>query len=523
MPVLLLLAVYQLPAFLLAYMGVEILVRNPRQKEHRVASLVLFTTSLMFLEEFVRQSLPTSLSPLMLTYVFINLRALSAAFAIHFYAILTGWTKRLPSWVYLPLCYLPIIPSLLILVLRHNIYTSMAFTRVDMWIQPVYNKPYYIVIWSGILIIGLLSLLTHDARRRAVFHEAKQRLSVLFYATLFVLVWHIVFGVLLEVLPVFNQLPPFPYLFGDVVWLFFLRWAMVKHDLLPPFGRKYQSLFELVPSAILVSDEHGNILEANATAKRLFGENHTNLFDLPVRTDQTSLREQFFPHFQTRNKVADLETEVTQANGNVVSVLVDADFVEVDGQLLSIVMIRDITERKQAERRIAKLAYYDSLTELPNRPHFYRLLAKAMEEARESGEKFGLILIDVDNFKDVNDSLGHQTGDDAIQYVAQVLHSALPPPDVVARLGGDEFVVIVHPCPDLTAARHIAEKIIRAFEQPCLLDGNMIQLSVSIGVSLFPDHGSTQHSLIKRADFSMYEAKQEGRRRYVISRPPFEP
>ncbi|OFW75112.1 MAG: hypothetical protein A2201_02095 [Alicyclobacillus sp. RIFOXYA1_FULL_53_8] len=146
-----------------------------------------------------------------------------------------------------------------------------------------------------------------------------------------------------------------------------------------------------------------------------------------------------------------------------------------------------------------------------------------MEEARANGQKFALILIDVDNFKDVNDSLGHQTGDDAIQYVAQALNSVLPSPNVVARLGGDEFVAVVPQCPDLATATEIAEKVIEAFEQPFQFGETMIPLSVSIGVSLFPDHGSTQHALIKHADIAMYEAKQLGRRRYVISGAPFGP
>jgi diguanylate cyclase (GGDEF)-like protein/PAS domain S-box-containing protein len=172
---------------------------------------------------------------------------------------------------------------------------------------------------------------------------------------------------------------------------------------------------------------------------------------------------------------------------------------------------RDITERRLAEDSIRHLATHDTLTGLPNRALFIEELANSMNEARHEGRQLALLFVDLDHFKIINDTLGHDAGDLLLSQMATSLRECLRPNDLVARLGGDEFVVLVrHP-----AGRHeaavVARKLLAAVTQPLSLKGQECRVSASVGICIFPDNAADEASLMKGADIAMYEAKREGR------------
>ena len=177
----------------------------------------------------------------------------------------------------------------------------------------------------------------------------------------------------------------------------------------------------------------------------------------------------------------------------------------------------DISQRKAREEEIALLAFYDPLTNLPNRRLLKDRLTQAMAISARSQREGALIFIDLDHFKDVNDTRGHDKGDQLLQQVAQRLSACVREGDTVARLGGDEFVVML--AADLssttdeaaTQARTAAEKILAALNLPYLMGGDFVHCSASIGVALFNDHHDTVDDLLKRADQAMYQAKASGR------------
>ncbi|MGZ5780485.1 MAG: putative bifunctional diguanylate cyclase/phosphodiesterase, partial [Burkholderiaceae bacterium] len=174
----------------------------------------------------------------------------------------------------------------------------------------------------------------------------------------------------------------------------------------------------------------------------------------------------------------------------------------------------DITERKEAENKIQSLAYYDNVTSLPNRVLLNDRLDQAIHMATRSAKKVGLLFLDLDNFKNVNDSLGHQIGDNLLHSVGRRLLGCVREEDTVARIGGDEFMVLL---PDLDRgeeARRVAEKIIATFAKPFLLQDHQIYTTTSIGISLFPNDSKQVPDLIKFADSALYEAKSHGRNNY---------
>jgi diguanylate cyclase (GGDEF)-like protein/PAS domain S-box-containing protein len=172
---------------------------------------------------------------------------------------------------------------------------------------------------------------------------------------------------------------------------------------------------------------------------------------------------------------------------------------------------RDITERRATEKRIQYLAYYDALTELPQRALLQDHLENALAGARRNGEKVALMFLDLDMFKSINDSFGHSFGDSVLKSVANRIKDCVREQDTVARVGGDEFIILLSNAEDGTAAAIAAERIANAINTTFVIQGQSLNLSCSVGVSIFPEHGADSETLIKNADVAMYCAKSDGR------------
>lgn len=173
------------------------------------------------------------------------------------------------------------------------------------------------------------------------------------------------------------------------------------------------------------------------------------------------------------------------------------------------VTFTDITERKKTEEQLQYAALHDSLTTLPNRRLFEDRLDQAIKTARRSGRQVVLFYLDLDGFKPVNDLYGHKAGDTVLRDVAVRIRSCIRTSDTAARVGGDEFVVVLPDVAGREGARLVSQKITDAIEQPFVFSGQQCRVGVSIGISIFPDDGNDNESLMKAADRAMYEAKKK--------------
>ncbi len=198
--------------------------------------------------------------------------------------------------------------------------------------------------------------------------------------------------------------------------------------------------------------------------------------------------------------------------------LVGKDVV-VNGKTLRMTAIRDISDRKQAEARIQFLAHHDTLTHLPNRALLMDRLSVVLATARRQNHMVGVLFIDLDNFKTINDSLGHYAGDELLKRVAARLQGCLRGADMVGRLGGDEFVVVVTDLNRAEDVAPVAEKIAEAIGEPFSLEDQVLSVSGSIGISIFPKDGETPDTLIRNADAAMYLAKDRGRSNFQYFMP----
>jgi len=189
---------------------------------------------------------------------------------------------------------------------------------------------------------------------------------------------------------------------------------------------------------------------------------------------------------------------------------------EEDGERVVLAVTRDITERKRAQAQLAFLAHHDLLTGLPNRALYTDRLEQAMIEADRHQRLVGVVFLDLDRFKNVNDTLGHDAGDALLKAAAERLIGAVRKGDTVARLSGDEFTLVLADMSHAEDAARIAQKILEVFEAPFHIGGRELYLTVSLGVTLYPTDGSNSQELLRNADVAMYRAKEAGRNSYAF-------
>ncbi len=260
--------------------------------------------------------------------------------------------------------------------------------------------------------------------------------------------------------------------------------------------RNFRSLVQENKTGILILDAEGTILFGNPAASRLLSSHEEQLVGSPFGIPSVS-------NLQT-------ELNVIRADGSPGIAAVSVTETRWEDQLAYLVMLYDITERKQAERRVHQLAFEDSLTGLPNRSLFFNRLQEAVKRTRRDQHGFALMFLDLDGFKGVNDSLGHAVGDDLLRAVARRLTSAIRESDTVARMGGDEFTIILPGVVAPRAAADVAKKILALFKHPFEIDGRELVTSTSIGLSICPTHSQDPQELLRQADSAMYDAKRHG-------------
>ena len=186
--------------------------------------------------------------------------------------------------------------------------------------------------------------------------------------------------------------------------------------------------------------------------------------------------------------------------------------------IIFIAQIEDISDRKRLQGQIYKLAYYDALTELPNRRLLKDRLKQALNQAKRFQRSLAVMFLDLDHFKEVNDSLGHDAGDELLKIIAGRLIACVRGADTVCRQGGDEFIIVLEEIAHPGDAASVAEKIIEAINQPILLQGETVRITTSIGIAVYPVNGTDDAmTLIKDADRAMYDAKDKGRNGYSFS------
>lgn len=300
---------------------------------------------------------------------------------------------------------------------------------------------------------------------------------------------------------------------GDVAQVF-----NRMQDDLQGYEARIRAVMDNVVDAIVTIDGHGIIESVNPAVEKMFGylpheligENIKILMPEPYR----SMHDEYLATYQRTRK-----TRILGASRELVAIRKDNSIFPVDltisemrlgqdmgGHSHFIGVMRDITERKEQMAALEYQALHDALTDLPNRTLLSDRVSQYILRAQREGSQLALVLTDLNRFKEINDTLGHQNGDLILQQVSMRLRSALRESDTIARLGGDEFALLL-PSVDLAQATSIVRKLIAALEDPLIVDEQTLHVGASFGIAMYPGHGEDESALMRHADVAMYVAK----------------
>jgi len=305
----------------------------------------------------------------------------------------------------------------------------------------------------------------------------------------------------------------------------------------------FQNVINAIPDPVFVKDKQRRWIVLNDAYCQFIGyplatliEKSDRDFFLPHEADNFWQQDQLV--FQTGNP-QESEEEFTDSTGKTHLIATKRSLhKDAAGNIFLVGVIRDITKRKQLEEYLKRttaelarsnaelkvsedhlryLAYHDTLTGLPNRKLFHERLSESIIWAQQNDKLIALLFVDLDGFKQINDTKGHDIGDLLLQTVAERLKRCLRGSDTVSRLGGDEFTVILRGIKSLSDASKVAQKILTTISQPFILQGQTISISTSIGISVFPFDGEDLDTLVKNADAAMYNAKNQGKNQYAFA------
>lgn len=278
---------------------------------------------------------------------------------------------------------------------------------------------------------------------------------------------------------------------------------------------RYRRLVELSPDGITIHVD-GRLVFINPAGAHLLGASHADqligksVFDI-VHPDYWEIAGSQIRQLQRRaDKVPWVEEQFVRLDGTVMEVEVSGVEFTYKGKPAVLTIFRDITERKQVKQRLEHLALYDTLTGLANRTLFFDRMNQHLELAKRNDYALALLYIDLDRFKVVNDTLGHEVGDLLLQEASKRMVSCIRKVDTVARMGGDEFVGICGTIVTSEDAVVVARKILSALTAPFCIKGHDCTIGASIGISLYPADGSDVETLLNKADRAMYRVKQSG-------------
>ena len=284
-------------------------------------------------------------------------------------------------------------------------------------------------------------------------------------------------------------------------------------------SESFVSFFDLIPEAGILSNEAGEVILANETAQRVFGYSQDEMLNKTIedlvppsiKKEHVKLRQWFFENPKPRFlESRSLDLQACKKNGELFPMESSLFAIHTNKGMIAVNLIRDISQQKADQEAITQFAFVDSLTNLPNTRYFQTNLKHNAARAKRHKESLGVLFVDLDHFKPINDIQGHQVGDSVLQQVAALLLKSVREEDLLARVGGDEFVVMVYPAQNMTMLERAAERLLAVCRQPITVEEQTFQISASIGIAISSEGDFDAQELVHVADKAMYQAKAKG-------------
>jgi diguanylate cyclase (GGDEF)-like protein/PAS domain S-box-containing protein len=406
--------------------------------------------------------------------------------------------------------YLLILPLLSWLVMITNPWHHLFFRTLTLGVNRAMKVEYGVFFWSAHLpycyaltLGGFFRVLMEFSR--ASRHYRKQILLLLVSLCI---------PFLFNVVAVFEIIPDFNYTpLSFTVFFSITAYAVFRHQFLGSNPIGYETVFQTIRDGVLILDRGDVIRDINPAAARGLGKEPTEVIGILVRD---ALRDWAAAVQLYDQKPLELgEIEVSLSGSTRFLSIESTPFTTVAGVYAGrIITIRDITNRRQRQLTLEDMAFHDPLTRLANRRKFEEEVERAIAQSGESGQPLALLYFDLNRFKLVNDTLGHEVGDELLKYVAARVASILRKPDILARLGGDEFALLLHNCDERGVAL-VVERMLDNVRRPFRAGENTLIVELSIGVACYPQEGKNLTELLRHADSAMYRSKQNGGGLYV--------
>lgn len=513
------------PFLLLLYMAVEIYLRNPKRTLHRLTGLIILTYSFMFFGDYLMQVLQVDLAPLALRYikyaaVFTNLTA-----GLYFVQFICKFQIR------------PIVlhtSSLLPLVGIYYLLSGSSWFNISVHGGPIWRWEeksnelelilFATTVYTIVTTIAFLMLADRRLKSKPWMIQERNRIRVILKAAVWMLAWISIFQLLLKPLPWTNPYLQFDLItsYGVFIFCFSIRYAMVNYDFLSTAGKRYEILFQDSKDGIVIFDETWRHMDANPAYLQMIGIKdqtdkswrNANYTDFISLEGNLMTEEQIFQAKLDR-KSFQVETRLTNRMGQSFDIEAHIHLFEMERQFCWFVIVKDITEQKISQKKLAYLAYHDPLTRLNNRRRFYEDLVHELLRMDQTDCMLAVVLIDLDQFKWINDTLGHYAGDELLILVTERLKSVVPANGCVARMGGDEFVVMMPGLHSDYEVEELAREIINELRKPFTINSRQLRVTASVGISVAPRDGTDAEAIVMSADTAMYAAKKAGRDQFM--------
>lgn len=503
-------AVYILPALYLFGMACVVISQQPNRLENRLVASIVFIYSLLFLEEFFRHLLPISYSAIISKLFLGNLGLLVLGITFHLYTYLAFFRDRVKKSVYVYLFYVPFILVVLALLFDVNLISNTDFVSEGIWYVPVFNLQYYVTITVGNVFIACMFFILFVGYLKASLAHQKNLLRFLMISTAVVFMSNIVLGYT----NFGEHVPPYTYIYEGIIFSIFLSISVLRYGLLPNISKRYETLFNLSPIAIMTVSSSWDILEINDYAKQqlsVHAKTTCNFMQfVQTKNNQNLLRKLAFD-LQENETIHDYRmTFEMPRKGRIIHVAIDASLVQTKEDKIYYFMWRDVSEEVEKEKIIMHMAYHDTLTEIHNRTYFVMKVGhKLAEMVRKESGNAAIVLLDLNNFKEINDAYGHVVGDEVLQYTANLLKKAVRKNDIVARLGGDEFILFLSEYESDSAVFEWVNEL-RSMFATNAYENTIISLHVepSIGIAFYGEDLHTFEDLYHVADLNMYADKE---------------
>ncbi len=434
---------------------------------------------------------------------------------LHFFLEYTQKQELLKKWWIYIFLYLPCI-VFSYLEITKDFYAKAYVLKSSGWIVSARTDSIWFWVWTVqfIVFICICIGMSYVWGKKSISKRERKQTRVIYITATISLLIGLVIMVVVSILGV--DIPDITPLTG-VCWALGIFYAIVKYRLMamtPSFIA--ENLFQTIIDSVILVDPKGMILTINPETKsmlgydqaELVGESLEKLFFQEDRSKKTYITK-LLDASPVRNK----ETFLISKSGVRIPIILSISECKdtYDTRIGFVLASKDITEYKSAEESIQYLATHDSLTGLPNRLMLLQILGHTIEVAKRYNRKFAIFFIDLDRFKMINDTKGHDAGDQLLQEIAKRYTQTLRAADVVSRQGGDEFIVLIDDVHKASDLRLIARNILANTYKPVILQGDECRVTASIGISVYPKDGEDAQVLMKHADMAMYYAKEEGK------------